>query len=408
MKGKKILALASIFAGVALVGTTFANWVVTDNAAAKTIKISGEKISGDTDEREYVTLSYGENTVIEDVSNLAANTVRYAGKVGLVATYTGAESYKGLLSVEMSQTNQRSGDNLIDYLKVEVLDKLPTYDGDKVISAKASGTTTLLSLDGTLTTPKLSASASISMTTEEETPVYIAVELVEAAEDALILNTIKSDVVTLTLNWDHDSNGQTIAQGTTVYYKPSGAKDGEVYVWAWGGKSANADDFPGVAMTKGEDGIYHYTIDEAYDNFILSYNDNDGVNHQTDDFETDDIQGANVYFNGTNWTTIPTGLTAAYYLVGSFNGWDCAQAYALTESSTAGVYEIANVSLTEGQKLKVRTGPTAAEEHWYGCDSTWDNCGFTIDGEKNVVVSTTGTYTVHFNPNGMNNNYIYF
>ena len=48
MKGKKFLALASIFAGVALVGTTFAAWAVTDNAGTKHIKVSGGKISADT------------------------------------------------------------------------------------------------------------------------------------------------------------------------------------------------------------------------------------------------------------------------------------------------------------------------------------------------------------------------
>ena len=419
MKGKKILAFASIFAGVALVGTTFAAsaWAVTDNAGTKTIKISGEKINSDTG-TGYVTLEYGSHTELSDVANLVAGTKRYAGAAGLVATYTGAESYNGLLTLSMSQP-AREGVRLIDYVKVYVYDTNVglVYDqSNKVVSAVPTATP-IITLNGAVSASR-DGSVSISMP-QTEKMVYFVVEMIAEGVDATVLGTIKSDVINVTVDWDHDTNNQTVATSKTVYYKPSGAKDGEVYCYAWKGKVPNAE-YPGLPMTKEADGVYSYVINTTtFENFILSYNDNDGVNHKAReaDFEVTDVVGTDNYWNGTSWGKRPVAdatLTADYYVVGDMavSGWACKPAYAMDKDSvekddaTQDTYVITGVSFAAGQQIKVRNNSNNANEEWYSNVTTWDNCGFTISDGGNVVVTAAGTYTVRLYRNSNQNNHI--
>lgn len=412
MKGKIILALASIFAGTALFGSTFAasTWAVTDDAPTKTGKISGEKVEADTT-TAYVTLEYGASTELTDVANLESGTIRYAGKVGLKATYTGAESYKGLLTVRLTQP-EKSGEKLIDYLKVRVYDKEPTYDSDKIVSATAAETTTYITLDGTAETPVLSASRSLSMTNGSEKVVYFVVELDASAGVAAVLNAVKSDLVTLSVDWDHDTNGQTITESELVYYKPSVGENEDAYLYAWKGKAYNAE-YPGVKMSKDADGYYYYEINTTlFDHFILSYGNGTEAGNtkaREADFAITELDGVNNYFNGTEWAKKPAAdptLVADYYVVGDMNSWLCNSAYALTEVENAKEteYKSAVLTLAAGAKLKVRTNSNEAEAHWYSSVSTWENCGFTIDNEGNVVVTAAGNYEVHFYPNSANNN----
>ena len=97
----------------------------------------------------------------------------------------------------------------------------------------------------------------------------------------------------------------------------------------------------------------------------------------------------------------PTG--ASYYLVGSHNAWATAKSSMMSYDSTVeGHYYVNNLSLEAEGKLKVTDGNGG----WFSCASTWDNCGFTLDGENNIVVSESGIYTVHFYLNGENGNHI--
>lgn len=407
MKSKKILALASIFAGVALVGGTFAAWAVTDNANTKNIKISGEKINPDTG-TSYVTLEYGEHTSVADVANLEAGTKRYAGTVGLVATYTGAEAYNGLLGLEMSQA-ARAGARLIDYLKVYVYDAAPTYDSTTKVVSGTSGNL-LLTLDGSAGTPVLSNTASIAMTSGTEKQVYFVVEMLSTAADATILNTIKSDIVNLAVDWNHDTTGQPVASSTTVYYKPTLSSGDKVYCYAWKDKTPNAD-WPGQEMTLESDGVYSYTINTtSFDKFILCYGQDDTYTKAREtDFAITEVVGANNYWNGTTWTTRPAAdptLTADYYIVGDMaaSDWGCNATYAMTEmtegadhTDDAGnnKYMATGVVFAAGQKIKIRNNSNRANEEWYSNVGTWEGCGFTLDLDGNVVVTAAGTYTVY-------------
>ena len=125
---------------------------------------------------------------------------------------------------------------------------------------------------------------------------------------------------------------------------------------------------------------------------------------------TSEIRQQTPSFNkdAATWGTKPdASLTAAYYLKGSFNGWAASAEWALSlEAGETDVYSIAGVNLPAGAKLKVwaRQGQT----QWYSSASTWDNCGFTIDGEGNIVVTEQGVYTVglDLSPAGQGN-YVY-
>lgn len=423
MKGKKFLALASIFAGVALVGTTFAAWAVTDNAGTKHIKVSGGKISADTT-TTYVTLDYGTHTALSDVANLEAGTKRFAGKAGLVATYSGATSYDGKLTLAMSTT--ATGTNkLLDFVKVYCYAAEPTYNSTtKIVSAVPSGANDLLI---TLDRSHLSGSASITMTSDTEKLVYFVVEMTNSYNngtadvtiDASILSSIKNDIVDVSVDWDHDeTTEQPIAHSTTVYYKPTLGTDDKVYCYAFKGTAANAE-YPGLEMTNEGNGLYSYTINtDLYDKFILSYGHGQtNTKARAEDFAVTEVVGTNNFYNGSTWTTKPvadTSLTADYYVVGSMaaSSWGCNSAFAMTKDTTvkddaqADTYKITGVSFAAGDKFKVRNNSNLASEEWYSNTSTWDGCGYTLDGEGNLVVSAAGTYTVQLYRTSNFNNHI--
>lgn len=90
-----------------------------------------------------------------------------------------------------------------------------------------------------------------------------------------------------------------------------------------------------------------------------------------------------------------------YYLVGTFNDWTEGKDYELTKVAEGpeGHYSIQK-ELAKDAQLKIKSG-----DNWFGNESTWIDCGFTlVDG--NVNVTAAGTYLVHFYLNGENGNHI--
>ena len=90
-------------------------------------------------------------------------------------------------------------------------------------------------------------------------------------------------------------------------------------------------------------------------------------------------------------------LPADYFLIGGFNGWTTEDVnYKLTKV-TANQYQITGIEFVAGDTLKVfwPDGETEVEKYFSDA-SIWDECGFTLDGDGNVVVSVEGTYTVDF------------
>lgn len=424
-KGKKILALASIFAGVALVGTTFAAWAVTDNAPQLGWKISGDKVDTDVN-THFVTLEYGQSTSYQSVGNLESGTKRLAATLKLKATFAGETNYYGKLDLAMAQ--EKEGTKLLDYIKIYAVDKAPVAAEKGV--AFAADTTTYITLDGSGESPTLSGSREFQMTSGSEETVYIVVEFISEGVDAQVLNAVAKDLVDVTADWNHstDHNQGVAVSGAPIYlrYTGNGLEDEKVYCYAWGGKAENAP-YPGVEMVDEGNGLYSYQLDMSKYTKVIFNNNNTTEGKAFKTAEVGMEVTESIATNTPCWdTTLDTDawvakpvadpdLTALYYVVGDFpagtdDDWKCLAANAMTfhENGNDDYYESAAISFTAGQKFKVRNNSNEAVARWYSNASTWDECGFTIDEEMNLVVSATGSRTVRYYPSGNNGNYVVF
>ena len=98
-----------------------------------------------------------------------------------------------------------------------------------------------------------------------------------------------------------------------------------------------------------------------------------------------------------------TPIAAGYYLVGTHNSWTTDNTSKMTvDPEDSNHYSISGVELAAGGKLKVRT----AGSEYYSNAGLWNGCGFTLDEEANIVVTTAGTYTINFYVVGDYNNHI--
>ena len=96
----------------------------------------------------------------------------------------------------------------------------------------------------------------------------------------------------------------------------------------------------------------------------------------------------------------------AYYVVGSFNDWTANNDSKLTvDAKDSNKYSISGVELAKDATLKVNDGKASGTK-WFSNASTWDDCGFTLDKDGNVVVSVAGTYTIDFYVESDNDNHI--
>ena len=100
-------------------------------------------------------------------------------------------------------------------------------------------------------------------------------------------------------------------------------------------------------------------------------------------------------------------LPVDYYLIGGFNGWTTEDGNYQLNKVTGDHYQITGIEFEAGDTLKVYWPDGELEEDRYFSNaSTWEGCGFTLDGSGNVVISEEGTYTVNFYVTGDNNNHI--
>ena len=97
--------------------------------------------------------------------------------------------------------------------------------------------------------------------------------------------------------------------------------------------------------------------------------------------------------------------TDGYYLVGQqLTNWQVDIDYTLTKDmEDANHYYINDLPLDGGYTLKVYD---ANNDAWLSNESTYPNCGYSIDESGNVVVTNSGTYTVSFYINSDTNNHI--
>jgi len=400
MKGKKFLILASILAGTALVGGTFAAWAVTDQADPFGLKISPGSISEDT--VNFVTLSYGDRTYA-NVENLAVGQNRLAATIGLKADTSNSESYTGKFSVSLLNQTVKEGSEplLIDYLTVNVYDVTIEADANGVVTTNVGE----LTPKGTYNKASSSGDISVTVTDNVQKLVYVTVSLANTVE-ASTLQTIKSDIVYLQFDWN--SNGTGEVSTSTVYFN-YGSAGKNIRCYAWTASKVNAE-YPGAAMTDLGNGLYSYELSMDYSKLLfVDYTGNTEV-YKTADLElTTTARTQTPCYTKTNeggsWGVVPTVLEAGYYLVGSINNWTPSAEYKLTQDSeTPAEYAIEGVQLSAGSTLKVRN---ADGSDWKTSSGVWEGCGFTLDGDGNIVIAAAGVYTVHLNTADAEGHYVW-
>lgn len=388
MKGKKSLILASIFAGVGLVGATFAAWAVTDNADPFGVRITpGSLPVSDTGS---VTLDWGSQKTLTDIEGIQMGETKGPFTVSVKATTDSGDQIKGKLSAALTTT--ASGANkLIEHLTVNFYDKA-AYDAIEGDDKSASKVMAIPYVDDkSVTHYENSYSKTVNSGTDFEFCVTISME---ANLDPIVYNAIKSDIVTITLDWGI-ADDVPVASTTTYYYQNSDAW-GKVYAYAWNSTTgAQNAEYPGVEMTLAEGNIFSVELEAGYDKIIFNAGDGNDE-HKTGNLT---LAPATPYYHydedAWKWTKAPTIGSTTYSLVGTFNDWNDATNPLTADTSKAGyTYSIKNVEIPANAALKVK-----------GSSGVWYGEGGTTSG--NMTIGNEGTYNFYFNPQGNGNVYIF-
>lgn len=92
-----------------------------------------------------------------------------------------------------------------------------------------------------------------------------------------------------------------------------------------------------------------------------------------------------------------------YYIVGTINNWSIYENYKLTQDPTeANRYILSGLYLEANAKIKVKSD----ENSWYGNETTWTGCGFTLDEDHNVCIIDSDAYNISFYLNSAEGNHI--
>ena len=403
MKKKSIFLLASVAMSAALVGGTFASWAVTDNADPFSIKVSTGNVT--TDGTQYVTLEWGASQKMGNVSNLELGTVRKAGVLDLRANTNSQDDPDGTLSFEIS-----GGEHIAAKLHVDVYKTELEADSDGVISqatidaAVAAGKKLSFS-DGKVVVPVVK---------NDNANIFTVAVYLDSATTGEQYDAMNGEQAFVEFDW---GKGTDVLDKAT-YYATGFA--GTPYAYAWSTSQAGTQEnakFPGVRMTevaKGS-GVYSVEIPTTFKNVIFSYDDD--YDDETNRQQSGDIVIASAFsgYNLFRYTGTGEGAKGTfdnfdpadvkvptYYLVGTFNEWAQLDQYKMNAvAATDDEYEI-TLELAAGAKLKV---VESLSNTWYDDESTWDNCGFTLDDEHNIVVTAAGNYKVHLDltPGGAGN-----
>ena len=150
-------------------------------------------------------------------------------------------------------------------------------------------------------------------------------------------------------------------------------------VWAWTGNDDDGYTAAAATFTCGNDASHIETVNAA----VTSEEDNA--------FRT--VYTATAAFEGTDYTDEKVVDVAAYYLVGSMNGWSTAPdaAYRFTRNEDAqGEEYTLDITLQDGDQFKVRRASGTAFDNWYPDEGE----NYVVDG------SHAGQTRVYFRPNG--------
>ena len=371
MKKKTLVILGSAFAAAALVGGTFAAYAVTDNASPFSVKITPGTI--DTGDAKSVTLAWGTKGLI-NVENLKLAEEKGPYEVGLLATTNDGTAFTGNLSVSLTTT--ATGElKLIDHLTVSVWEEQAKTN--KVLELKGN-------------TEGHAAKKDIVVASGTEKKVYFFVSI-DSDVTPLQFESMKEDVVNMTLDWNKGSNVEEVTSLT--YYFNNVGNWANVYAYAWNsttGEQAKA--WPGTQMSKAKGAIYSVALETTYDKIIFN-NGLEGTSEQKTDDLTVDL--AKTYWNNNKWEAAPSPEDLAgdvdYYLVGTMNGWQLDPAYKLTADTSVSGYTLSvkNLILTANTDLKV----VSTENDWYGEKSAASDA-------PNMNIGDAGKYSFYFNPEG--------
>ena len=376
MKGKLGFLLASILAGGALVGGTFAAWAVTDNADPFDVQITPGTLDIGSD--KSVTLTWGTKGLV-NIEGLAMGEEKGPYEVGLKATTNDASGFTGSLSVSMSTTSI-AATKLIDYLHVNVY-----------ADALKSEAAILTVPDGE---SNYTVARDIAVTSGVEKKVYFFISL-DAGIAPLTYNAIKEDVVTLRVDWNKGSDIEEVTAYT--YYFNNTDTWANVYAYAWKDSdgSMNAA-WPGVKMNQAKGAIYSLAIGAGFDKVVF----NNGLENEAERKTADlTLNHETPYWNGSAWAAAPdVSAETEFYLVGTHNEWTTSAEAKLTASEGTidrdppaedfeYTYKIENVAIAAGGQLKV----VSSENVWYGEAGSSNET-------PNIEIGEAGNYDFFFNP----------
>lgn len=400
MKRAGKLVVGAIAAISLLAGGTFAAFAVVDNADAIGIKVTpGSLTEAETGER--ITLNWGTNA-IANVENLGLGATKKVGTLSLRAEYSAAKlpnndpyvSYTGLLDVEVQDITVRGAGHendpkFIDYLTVNVV------ENDIAENAFAGATKLVPNKVG-----NISHYTATGLPDDDGKTYSVFVTLSEDASP--VYNTIKTDQVYLSFNWnkaDADSNEDTTTK-TYYLYDEENVFGGTAYAYAWAGATINHE-YPGVQMTKVADKYYSVDIANTLTKVIFS----NGTDKQTVDLTLNaaepywtlgDVNDKGKYAADDS-AVAPTVLAHNYYVVGSWNEWNYQEAYAMSEENPG----VGNRAIFNYTGDPFVTNGTPVELKVRGKDGTW----YGAEGGVNFVFKTTEEkcygYTVYLNNAGV-------
>jgi len=393
MKRKSLFTFGSVLVATALIGGTLAAtaWAVTDNANPFGIRITPNSTLPDVGGNDIVTLEWGASKTLADVTGLAIGQEKAAGVVTVKATTGKSESFNGALTVTLT-TPATGADRLIDYLTVDV------YSG--TAKPEVANPPTFLSVpytESTTTYYTKTVDKEVTSGTEYSFAFYVSLK---SSVNPTIYNAIKSQIVTVTVDWGKGSDVQEVTSSTIYYKNVNNWANVKLYAWNDGGKAAV--EWPGVAMTlvDATSKIYSAELESGYSNVLF----NNGLSGD-DERKTGDLvySTSKPYYDGDSWEDAPelTPVTEPdYYVVGDVMGWDTAAANKLTkgtyvidvdpsEAEVLVTYTYKSTQYTfssTNQALKVLSSTNV----WYGHNGSTDDANFVMEG--------AGKYTFYFNP----------
>ena len=384
MTSKKILLWSTIAASVLLTGTTFAAWAVTDSANPFNITITPETPTIVTDRK--AVLNWGEIKAV-DFKGMKAGETKGAYEIGLAVTTNTLEAYTGSFEVTMKDDNlnNQNTNKLIDNLTVKVYDKKVDEEGVK----------TLITVDKN----NLTGKADIEVLSGHEKAVYLYVTLADLEDE--VMDEIKNDSVTLTVDWNKASEDEAVLANTLYTSKVEGWGE-KLYAYVWDeGSGDKAADWPGVEMTAVEGTNYFkYDVGTQYNKIIF----NDGGDHQTDNLDiTNEVRISTPYYDiaEKKWYTPQEEVEVEYYvtgLIGGVNKWYTTAGFvpelkmnlpAPEDEQNIAVKE--NLALKSGDLIKVINNVLIEDAPtYYGAGTN-----VAADNDNNVMIGEDGNYNIY-------------